>query len=440
MIHRPRKTLPARQQADHPAIQATPPDVAQQIAPLYPSIEPGTRVKAGDRDNIGEVLEDLGDACKVRFVSPEGTVAIKNLPKTLLRFADSGRSIVSQAPHLKIVPQHYHALLQEYPELRPEVIHGLLRQGETANFIASPKVGKSFLSMGLAWSIATGRDWLGFTVETGKVLIIDNELHGETLSHRMEVVADALQIPQADRDRLSGAVLRGQNLSMDEIVDRVGVEKGEYRLIVIDALYRTLPEGASENDNAAMMRLYNLIDAFADRTGAAVAVIHHSSKGDQSGKGLTDIGSGAGSISRAADVHAAIREHEEPGFCVLEAKTRSFKSPEPVSIQFQYPLWYAVPLAPEVRRPGRVDKDRQQAEDSRASQSILDAVGDKGISQAELIRRTGFGVGRIKRLTSLLERDGRLAAKMRRKKSGKQKILVYTKPVPETVSEGFRNG
>ena len=51
-------------------------------------------------------------------------------------------------------------LVNEFPELRRPVIHGLLREGETMNVVASPKVGKSWLVTDLAMAVATGGQWL----------------------------------------------------------------------------------------------------------------------------------------------------------------------------------------------------------------------------------------------------------------------------------------
>ena len=82
-------------------------------------------------------------------------------------------------------------LLETFPTMREPVIHDLLRVGETMNVIAAPKVGKSWLVAGLAFAVATGRPWLDFETSAGDVLIIDNELHPETIAHRLRRVADA---------------------------------------------------------------------------------------------------------------------------------------------------------------------------------------------------------------------------------------------------------
>ena len=67
-------------------------------------------------------------------------------------------------------------LLCDHPALRPPVIHGLLRQGETMNVIAASKLGKSWLVTDMALASATGRKWLDtFETVQGDVLILDND-------------------------------------------------------------------------------------------------------------------------------------------------------------------------------------------------------------------------------------------------------------------------
>ncbi|MCP4709089.1 MAG: AAA family ATPase, partial [Planctomycetes bacterium] len=82
----------------------------------------------------------------------------------------------------------------EYNGLNKPVIHGLLREGETMNIIASPKVGKSWLSSNLGICVAGGLDWMGLNVEQGSVLHIDNELHENTGTYRYGVVSEAMGV------------------------------------------------------------------------------------------------------------------------------------------------------------------------------------------------------------------------------------------------------
>ena len=235
-------------------------------------------------------------------------------------------------------------LMAACPALRPPVIEGLLREGETMNLIASPKTGKSWLVLDLAIAVATGRPWLGrFPTVAGDVLIIDNELHGETSANRIPKVAKARGLGTDEfADKVFIRNLRGglQDIVLLGSFFRA-IERGRFRLIVLDAFYRFLPAGMDENANADMASLYNHIDRYAADLGCAFVLIHHSSKGNQSGKSVTDVGAGAGSQSRATDAHLVLRPHEEPDVVVLDAAVRSWPPQESVCLRWAFPVWDA---------------------------------------------------------------------------------------------------
>lgn len=318
------------------------------------------------------------------------------------------------------------SLIDQNPTLRPVVIDGILRRGETANIIAAAKVGKSFLAGGLAWSIATGQHWLTHEVEQGRVLIIDNELHAETLASRLFRIAMDMQINVNEFENSIDVIsLRGQNVDIHGIAGRIAdIGPGDYSLVIIDALYRTLPEGTSENDNAMMMQIYNRLDHYAREWDCAVAVVHHASKGQQGDKSVTDVGSGAGSISRAADTHIVIRPHEEDGLSVLECVTRSFASPEPVSVRFEYPLWHAVATEAKVKRIGASRADKQAKDDAEADETLLEAFKvNQTLSESQIVRVTGMGPGRVSRAVGRAVAAGHLDAKKVRRAG--RKVSIY---------------
>jgi hypothetical protein len=176
-----------------------------------------------------------------------------------------------------------------------------------------------------------------------------------------------------------------------------------YNLIVLDALYRTLPPKCNENDNAQMMAIYNKIDEIARHSGASVAIIHHSSKGDQSTKGVTDIGAGAGSISRAADTHLTLRQHELAGCVVAEAVTRSFPSPDPLTLRFSFPLWEPTHIEPAIKQSKPTHQSRQDDETKRALLKALESP--KWLTKYQLKALTGFGEARVTRGLNMLSED-----------------------------------
>ena len=297
------------------------------------------------------------------FLTPEQRHMLNAPPKPPAKPAATVTGNLPVPLSVKSVRQ----LLNENPDLRRPVIHGLLREGETMNVIASPKVGKSWLITDLALAIATGRMWLDtFECERGDVLIIDNELHSETSANR---------VPK---------VMRARGIALDEIADRVFVANvrgrlkdifglgeyfqqlppGRFKLIALDAFYRFMPRDSDENDNGTMAQVYNHLDCFAARLGCAFALVHHSSKGNQSGKSVTDVGAGAGSQSRATDTHLILRPHEQDDVVVLDAAVRSWPPLLPRCLRWTFPVWTPDDaLDPAALRPER-PRRRPKAEPS----------------------------------------------------------------------------
>jgi hypothetical protein len=222
----------------------------------------------------------------------------------------------------------------------PPVIDGLIRRGETANVIAASKTGKSWMTYGLALSVATGRRWLErFDTLRGKVLMIDNELLLPILLHRLAKVAHAMGLERSEwTDRIEILSLRGKLADIHKIRQMAGKRTG-IDVVTLDALYRCLPVGTSENDNAQMTAIYNELDAMAAEMNSAIVCVHHASKGQQASKAITDRGAGAGAISRAADAHITIIPHQQPGIVVVEGVPRSFEPFQPFALSWQFPLF-----------------------------------------------------------------------------------------------------
>lgn len=233
-------------------------------------------------------------------------------------------------------------LSSHHPELRPAVIEGLLRRGETMNVIAAPKIGKSWTTIDMALCLAAGQPWLNhYPTTPSRVLIIDNELHPETTAFRIRKVAQAKGIDLAGvGDMLLVDNLRGRLENINRLGPYFSSFDPQYiQVVILDAFYRFLPQGESENDNSVIAHAYNAIDRYAAAIGASFVPIHHSTKGLQSEKSVTDVGAGAGAQSRAADTHLILRPHKERDVVVLDAVVRSWPPVEPICLEWSFPLW-----------------------------------------------------------------------------------------------------
>lgn len=303
-------------------------------------------------------------------------------------------------------------LIAQHPALREPVVEGLFRRGETINIIAKSKIGKSWLGYGLGLSVAHGRDWFGFPTRRGRVLLLDNELHAETLAYRLRTVMFAMGLSPADsRGWFDVVALRGQSRDIHAVGPILrSIPRDKYSLILIDAFYRLLPDGTSENDNAQMTQVYNAVDAYGEQTGAAIELTHHATKGGQSEKDVTDVGSGAGAISRAADTHLILRPHEEDDAVVLAAKTRSWREPTPMGLRWCFPLW--VPddnLDPALLKGRRPPGEERKATGDKADcEKILECLKEGAITERRMRSKTGFGREKQQRLLNLLHSQGKV--------------------------------
>lgn len=321
-------------------------------------------------------------------------------------------------------------LIADNPKLQKPVISGLVREGEICNIIAQPKTGKSWLTLDLAISVALGIPFLGtFKTSQGKVLILDNELHAATLAQRVPTVCLAKEIDRASLGgKLSVDCLRGRLVDLVKMKSFFGdIEPGEFKMIVLDAFYRFLPSGTSENDNGQMMGLYNILDCHAKRLGCCFILIHHSSKGNQSGKSVTDTGAGAGSMARATDCHMVIRKHANDGLHVLDAAVRSAAPVKSISLRFDYPLWHPDETEPKLIIP-RSEHSKAQAEQrAKDVKTIcLELEPGKPFGWVEVKNKIGCGESRARNIIREGEKLGLIEKlKLTKRKHGKKKTMTY---------------
>ena len=128
-----------------------------------------------------------------------------------------------------------------------------------------------------------------------------------------------------------------------------------------------------------MASVYNTIDSYAAHLDCAFVLIHHTSKGNQAMKSVTDVGAGAGAQSRATDTHLVLRPHEERGVVVMDSVVRSFPPVDPVCLRWNFPVWnYDASLDPE-NLDGKLDEPAKRQEQPD--------IADQAVEAAELIEK-----------------------------------------------------
>lgn len=245
--------------------------------------------------------------------------------------------------------------MQNPPSLSPELIGGILREGNKMIITGDSKAGKTCLSQELAVCIAEGKPWLGkFKCEQGKVLYMNLEVEEASLFFRFKTIyeSNGWQIGE-NAHNIHPWNLRGKALPLDKLADKVirRCRGQNYKLIVLDPLYKV--QQGDENSAEAIGLFCNALDKIAHETGAAVVYDHHHPKGDAGSRKVTDRGAGSGVFARDADaicdltnlvpgneasdlVKELCEKSERP--MELSFVLRDFKDIPSIKVWFKFPL------------------------------------------------------------------------------------------------------
>jgi hypothetical protein len=247
---------------------------------------------------------------------------------------------------------------QNPPEEAPELIGGILREGNKMIITGDSKSGKTCLSQELAVCIAEGKPWLGeFKCEQGAVLYLNFECQESSLYKRFECIykENGWKYTKQGMKNISVWNLRGHAIPLEKmvplIVRRVR-RTGPFLAIFLDPLYKV--QQGDENSAEAITKFCNALDQLAQETGAAVIYDHHHPKGYMGERKAIDRGAGSGVFARDADaiidlsmldpspdLRARLADklaEERP--MLMSFALRDFKDVEDTYIWFKFPVHY----------------------------------------------------------------------------------------------------
>jgi hypothetical protein len=264
-----------------------------------------------DNDEAGQAHADTviaalyGTVDKIKRLDlpglpPKGDVAdwlaSGNAKKTLLALAKQA-PVVEVAPEPK--PDVFETYNLDYLKNMPPVewlLDGILTRHGFAVLYGQPGIGKSFMSIDWALSIAYGREWHGRQTKQNAVLYLAAEGVGG--------LGKRIRAWQAHYDRygdapfyvLPMAVKMLDQQELDKLIRTIDNFKQEFSLIVIDTVARTLAStGSDENDATAMGQFGEMCGVIQRHADCAVLAVHHSGKdaargmrGSSSLMGLSD--------------------------------------------------------------------------------------------------------------------------------------------------------
>lgn len=209
------------------------------------------------------------------------------------------------------------------PDLAPELIKGVLRQGHKMLIAGPSKAGKSFALIEMSIAIAEGSNWLGWQCEQGKVLYINLELDRPSALHRFKDVYTAMGLSPNNLHNIDIWNLRGKTVPMDKLAPKLIRRslKKNYQAVIIDPIYKVLT--GDENSADQMAHFTNQFDKVATELGCSVIYCHHHSKGSQGGKKSIDRASGSGVFARDPDALIDLVELELTDELIKQRKEKA---------------------------------------------------------------------------------------------------------------------
>lgn len=154
-------------------------------------------------------------------------------------------------------------------------MENFLPQG-LALVVAQPKSGKSWLTLAICLSVATGIDFLGYRTNKGESLYLALEDSRHRLKNRLEKILDENEIPENFNFAIKAPSLANGLIDM---LEKYMQEHPNTKLIAIDTLQK-IRTGASRQEGAyaADYREVGILKSFADKYNITVLLVHHLRK------------------------------------------------------------------------------------------------------------------------------------------------------------------
>lgn len=160
------------------------------------------------------------------------------------------------------------------------VIEGVLPAKATAALVADGGIGKSFLALDWALTIAAGLDWMGRKTQEGHVYYMVGEGVGD-LQYRVKAWSDHHQVPLSAIAPYVHLDFEATPLShpdkSGELIERLAIIGDGLRFVVIDTLSCVMV-GADGNDNKDVAMVVDTAKRIKAATGATVLILHHTGK------------------------------------------------------------------------------------------------------------------------------------------------------------------
>lgn len=243
---------------------------------------------------------------------------------------ENAKSEIFISESIKILDDEELDKYQETPSAW--ICENLLKKG-TINILGGKRsTMKSWISLNIAYSICSGKNFLIFKCEQGNVLILDKENGWDELKKRKALIKKGLDIEKIKNIHfISETTLKLDNSSELDYLEQL-INIYNISLIIVDTYRRFIC--FEENDaNLTSRFLVDMIKPICERTKVAFLFIHHEKKGEE---GSDDMDKLRGSSDFANLVDGIIQIKRMKNKLIFnQTKLRGKKELEPFEAEIQ---------------------------------------------------------------------------------------------------------
>lgn len=291
------------------------------------------------------------------------------------------------------------------------LIESFLTLQSMAMLYGCPGVGKTFIAIDIALSVAMGLEWFGNKTSAGSVVMVSTE-GNLGLQLRLKGWELERKIPLKDAKNL--LVCFDPIDFSKEKFQKIFLEKIEAmpespKLIIIDTFADCFAQcGGNENDSGSVGKFIGGIKRITEQTGAATLMIHHTKKGFRTERGST--------VLRAAmDSMYLVRQTKSGEYHITPTKQRNFasgKGEDYILKEITLPssigaFELSATCVPEKIKADSLEMLRVASKISDNQKTVLDLLGENnGLRQSEIREKTGLAKSSLSEALKRLTENG----------------------------------
>lgn len=226
-------------------------------------------------------------------------------------------SLINEGPPRYVLRSAKDALQPQPP--MEWIINNLFSAGSISLVVGESGSKKTWILLDMAVCVARGENWIGFSTIQGATLVIDEDNGERKLAGRLHKILSAHGANESTPVHyvsLAGFDLRKID-DANELEMLINLTSA--RLVIIDTMADIMP-GCDENSVKDVLPIFMTLRRIAERTRAAIVLIHHTNK----------IGGYRGSTALKGAVDLMLMVDSKPDSPNIDFKTEKARDTEPI--------------------------------------------------------------------------------------------------------------